>query len=477
MIFVEGVQKTEEYDLYDVFGRDKIFYKNSIVRVAGWETPVSLIYREGEEVKIRFKKEIEKYAEGFEDEPFEPHPMFNEPLFYDIMVKNYNDEQPIRCLNYAIQQYKKTNVDFTPVKLFPAELKEKLENEELMQVSYPLDSERSLFDASCYWFPVDVDAILIDFKNRETIAKDEAVTVFADGRMMFGHVGYDKKFYRLGSHKNPNGCEIYSFDNGITKIDTPQWLSNPHLLGMGYQFLKEYVVTRDCLCYNYNGDFLENKTKHHKNVKLMNDLIRLLWKINAKDSFSFYDGPYTNLMVPKEFSEFNIDDVERVVIPHLASKEILNNKALEHFIEVKRIIKNAGLENDFEHALRNIVDMNKSKIYGGSKRNICGIRLISNLRKLYKKVGSERLSGLLRNSVELKREVAQINGTSVIEYVVSASDYVLIRDERKVPKTLKKDAFWCSLEPETLIVFSCGSNENFCAVTTKTKSGLGLNRA
>jgi len=75
MIFVEGVQKTEEYDLYDVFGRDKIFYKNSIVRVAGWETPVSLIYREGEEVKIRFKKEIEKYAEGFEDVPFEPHPM------------------------------------------------------------------------------------------------------------------------------------------------------------------------------------------------------------------------------------------------------------------------------------------------------------------------------------------------------------------------------------------------------------------
>lgn len=477
MIFVEGVHKSDTYDLYDVFGRDKIFYKNSIVRVVGWETTVSIIYREGNEVKIRFKKEIEKYAEGFEDESFEPHPMFNEPIFYDIMVKNYNKEQPIRCLNYAIQQYKKKNKNFAPVKLFPAELKEKLENEELMQISYPLESDLSLFDASCYWFPVDVDAILIDFKNRETIAKDEAVTVFADGRMMFGHIGCDKKFYRLGSNKNPSGCEVYSFDDGITKIDTPQWLSNPRLLGMGYQFLKEYVVTNDNNCYNYNGDFLENKTRHHKNVKLMNDLIRLLWRINSKDCFSFYDGPYTNLMAPKEFLEFNIDDVERVLIPHLSSKEIINKKALEHFIDVQKIIKKAGLDKNFESAFRNIVDMNKSKIFGGSKRNICSERLMANLQKLYKKVSSDELARLLQNTVELKKEVAMLNGTTVVEYVVSVSDYYLIKNERKVPKSLRKDIFWSSLEPETLIIFSCETNEKFCAVTTSTKSELGLNRA
>ena len=476
MIFVDGVLEKERYDLYDVFGREKFFYKNSTVRVVGWETPVSLIYRDGNEVKIRFKKEIERYAVGFKDEPFKPHPMFDDSVFYDIMIKNYSDKQPIRCLNYAIKQYKIANKDFAPVKLFPAELKEKLENEELMQVAYPLESERSMFDASCYWFPIDVDAILIDFKNKETVPKSKAATIFADGRMMFGDVGYDSKFYCLESYEEQ---KVYSFDNGITKIDTPQWLLNPRLFGMGYNFLKEYVVTNDCDCYNYNGDFLENKTKHHKNVKLMNDLIRLLWKIDSRDGyrFNFYDGPYTNLLVPREFLEFNIDDVERVVIPHLASKEIINNKALEHFIEVKKIIKKVGLENDFEHAFRNIIDLNKSKIYGGSKRNICGERLLSNLRKLHKKIGSERLSDLLQNPVELKKEVAQINGISAVEYIVSASDYALIRDERRVPKTLKKDVFWCSLEPETLVIFSCDTSERFCAVTTSTKSGLGINRA
>ena len=86
------------------------------------------------------------------------------------------------------------------------------------------------------------------------------------------------------------------------------------------------------------------------------------------------------------------------------------------------------------------------------------------------------MARLLQNSVELKKEVAKLNGTSVIEYVVSALDYHLIKNERKVPKSLKKDVFWSTLEPETLIIFSCESDERFCAVTTSTKSGLGLNR-
>lgn len=479
MIFVDGVRKEEKYDLFDVFGRDKIFYKNSVVRVAGWETPVSLIYREGNEVKIRFKKEIEKYAEGFEDEPFEPHPMFNESVFYDIMVKDYDEEQPIRRLNYAIQQYKKMNKDFTPVKLFPNELAEKLESGEWMQVEYLLNSDNYLFDASCYWFPVDVDAILTGFKNRDAVAGDEAIIVFADGnvKMIFGHAGYDKKFYHFGPYQSSNICEVYSFDNGITRLATPLWLSNPGWFGMGYQFLREYVITRDCCCYSYSGKLLKDKTKHHKNVRFVNDLIRLLQKKRFEGYCDFSGGPSTKLTVPNAFLQFTIDDVERVIVPHLASKENINSKALEHFREVKKLIKSAELENDFEDAFRNIVELNKSRIYGGSKRNICGDRLLDNLHKLRKKVGSKRLSDLLRDAVELKKEVARINGTTVMEYAVSASDLALIRDERKVPKTLKEGDLWHSLEPQTLIVFYCGSGDRFCAVTTKTRSGLGLNQA
>ena len=67
-----------------------------------------------------------------------------------------------------------------------------------------------------------------------------------------------------------------------------------------------------------------------------------------------------------------------------------------------------GLSEDFEPSFKNIVDMNKSSVYGGSKRNICSVALLSNLCKLQKRLSRDAFAAVLNNEVECKRRLLKL---------------------------------------------------------------------
>ena len=474
MLFVNGIRKEETYDFFDVFGRDKIFYKASIARIVGWETPASIIYKDGKQIKIRFKKILEPHYDSYIDKPFEGDPEF---LFYDKQLEDYNLQEPNRRLAYAIEQFKISQNHFKAEPLFPKELEERLNNKSaFMAAEYSFDDKYDLdsfFDSTCYWFPVDIDAILTDYKNRETIRHNEGIIAYADGTAKFGHLGFDRNFYFFnGGFKYPPQKKVYQIDTGIRETSVPNWFDvsgNP----FGYTFLRDYIVTPDNNCYDYSGAFLDSKTKHYQNVKLLNDLIKMFM---VKDIRCYSDTIHVQPIIPKEFIEFDIDIIETIVVPHLSSKKMLNQTALLHFLDVKSIITKVGLSKNFEPALKNILDLNKSNVYGGSKRNICGTQLLENLKKLHKKVGNQKMAFLLENEIELKRNIATLNGVTVVEHTVSIEEFKKIKYDKRESKETKASTFWKTLGPGIVIVFSCETNERFCAVTTTTKAGISINR-
>lgn len=475
MMYANGIRKEDTYTLYDVFGPGKIFYKGTTVRIAGWETPASIFYVQNEKLRIRFKKVLEPFWLSYQDAPFDGNPSY---LFYDLELKDYNAKEPFRRMEYALARYKNTQADFSCAALTPEEVEERLSNEDLfVGPEYAFNHEinySEFYDTACYFFPVDVDAFITDFAKRNAFHSDQALLVSWNGRAMLGQIGYDGNFYNSDLFsKQGEKPRVYDIHAGVKEIQTPQWLSKTNF-SVGYIFLRNYIICPDNTCYAYSGEFLAAKTKHHSNVDLLNNVIRHLRKDQPKE---YADKLGLQLVVPREFTEFDIKSVEAIVLPHLESKGALNKAAWERFLDVKAIIEKVGLSANFGCAFRNILELNKAKLYGGSKRNICGRELLDNLRRLNKKVGNEKMAALLENEVRLKMEVARVNKMQVVEMAVSEEAFSTIKADRKVPGELKKDPAWESLQAGTLVVFSCGTEERFCAVTTSTKAGLGLNRA
>ena len=465
------------YDLSDVFGVDKFFYKNSTVRIVGWETPVSLIYSDGKSVYIKFKKELLKYASSFEDTPIDCKP---DSLFYDLSLKNHMEEAPLRQLAFALQQYKAQTNQFSTTQLFPKDVQIQLEKRYLyLPEEYLLsdDGANPLYDATCYWFPVDVDAVLISNKTENKPDKSSCVIVDFRGKRTFGNIGYDGNFYHFdlqtmsGNSKKP-AADIFDVENGLKKIGPVSW--NQSGFDSFYpNFLREYIVLRDNTCYDYSGKVLPDRTRHYKNIAFVNSIIRLLRKKNV-----LFSGrqPRLSIEYPQQFDTVNIDLVETVIFPYLRSFDALNETAAERFMEVKIILVKAGLSNQFESAFKTILDMNQSPVYGGSKKNICGKALIASLQKLQKKLLQSRFSALLNDEVECKRTLATMNGSKVIDYTVSETEFDQISNYRRLPKKTKELLCADGVEEGHIIIFHDGSGKSFFAVTTSTKAGLGINR-
>lgn len=474
MIFVDAVYPDETYSLEDVFGHEPIYYPHSLLRIAGWETPVSFIYQQNNEIMLRYKTALLTYATGFEDPPFSCPAPFANSAFYDAMAGNYIKAQSQRRLAYALQQYQHVQQTFSPIKLLPGELAQRLNTTSLLPPISLLEDHQTLFRADSYWFPVAEDTILIEFANRRVIHGDEVALLNSNGEIQFGHIGFDRRFYRFWMQEGRWNSSVYSLENRVLRSKAPGWLLSPASYGLGYRFLKDYVITPDLCCYSYAGHLLEHKTRHHQNVKLLNDILRLLWSAPANEVLT---GPATRLIVPREFVTFHIRDVDQVLVPHLSSNQALNPKAYAHFVEVQRLIEQTGLQERFETALRNMMELNRYPVYGGSNRAICSNTLLRHLHTLYEKEGKEICASLLQDVIELKKHVAKLNGKVVLDVAVSAEDYQYIHAQRTLPPPLKGTDFWASIPPGALVVFTHDGNEKFCAVISHTKSGLRFKSA
>ncbi|MBR2724469.1 MAG: hypothetical protein IKB72_03430, partial [Ruminococcus sp.] len=128
MLYLESVRKEETYGLYDVFGRSKIYYPNSTDRIWGWETPVSVIYRDRTKVKLRFKKCIKSYGEDFSEVSFEEAAKTE----FFINKNDYMKKQEVARLKYAVGKYKESREKFECNALTPRELEQILDQDDLL---------------------------------------------------------------------------------------------------------------------------------------------------------------------------------------------------------------------------------------------------------------------------------------------------------------------------------------------------------
>lgn len=408
MLLINSIKKEETCGLCDALSRDRFFYKNSIVKVVGWETPVSVFYKEGRYVKMRFKKSLKFFEKDFSDTPYGSDPSC--PLYY-IQLEKYKSERYIRQIRYAVEEFKKSGFTFEATPLVPAELKRMFEREGyLHKEEFVLNDDStmiSLFDADCLWCPVDVDAIITGYTNRDTMCSEDAMLVYWDGRVIHGKVGFDSRFYDTGTLLSlDNDSKVYELTEGVRESEKPWWIDNYKLRTTIY-FLRDYIVAPDNICYSYDGKELAYKTRHHKNVAFMNDLIRLLCKRKMRDR---YIAVHLQATIPDELTRFELDDVERIIVPHLATQNALDERALKRFLALKTIIKKAGFKTEFQTQLRNILELNGHRECGGSGRGMCSEKLLANLNKLHKKAGNERMAVLLCDFDLLKKEVACING-------------------------------------------------------------------
>ncbi len=408
-MYLDEVRKEERYSVYDVFGRNKICYENSMARIWGWETPVSIIYREEEMIKLRFKKTLEPYAEGFEAVPFEECP--EKELC--ISAEHDDKKQTEKRFLFALENYKKSREGFECKPLTPKALEHFLKSGfELYEEEYLLSDDGSspLYDAYCYWFAVDVDCILCSFHTGLSIDRQRAVLSFWNDNCCFGDVGYDGKFYKIEFFfEEGRKHQIYDVKDGLKEVSLPEWLQN-YKASFGCRFLRGYIVTAANDCYDYEGNYLENASLHHKNVRFLNDMIKFLRKKEV-ETLDF-KVPHLEMTLPAELLRIDVEDIEHLLVPHLESKNALSRGALNRFLQVKAIIKKAGVQEDFIQVVRNILCLNCVADCGGSSRGLCSDKLLANLNKLLKSAGAHKTKALLLDYEALKAEVIRINNKS-----------------------------------------------------------------
>lgn len=473
MLFINErkMDKNERYGLEDVYGRGKICYHASAKRIVGWETPVSILFSAGEKINIRFKKKLLEYEPAAE-------PLVGRSVFDNDRqlgeVRDGSHSQLRRC----IAAYRETHPEFMALQLQPQELQEflKEKRETLLPMVYTLNTDSELFTSECYWFPVDVDGIIADFSNWRTIDQDEAVIASFSRPLQFGHVGFDKRFYAaVITEDGHQAWRVYTLSEkrAMEETASPPWLKNGDFRSFRYSFRKHYVIDGFNNCYSYEGQWLPDKSQYYKNMALLDDVIRCLSK---REAVVYGEGPYWNLQLSAEF-QLTAETIEQSVIPYLSSKNVLNETAADAFRSIKAIIEKAGVENEFGQVFENILELNKHSIYGGSKRNFCGKALLRCLQSLSEQRPKNELACILKNGISLKKEVARLNGVTVKTYAVSEEDYILIREKKRIRRSIKTDPQWQQLTAGTLVVFNCESHEEFCAVITSTKNGSGIRRA
>ncbi|MBQ7980961.1 MAG: hypothetical protein IJ305_05060, partial [Oscillospiraceae bacterium] len=253
------ISERQKYRIIEIFGRDKFFYKPTLVRIAGWETPVSLIFAKDGKIIFRFKKTLLNYLTKTEAEKI--------------------DIESELCIRYALKKYKLVAKEFSATPLTLSELNEALSGK-LFDRAFPEDAEMTIFDGSDLWFPIEEDCVLVGLSESVDGDGNGAVFCYADGTFRFGKVGFDGKFYQIENMPFAPRCTgVFSLDGTTDGEPAPEWI-NAEVWGGRFKFTRDCVKRPDNRCFSYDGKELSDRTIHHKNIALLNDMIKLLYKPN-----------------------------------------------------------------------------------------------------------------------------------------------------------------------------------------------------
>lgn len=382
MIFADEISERQKYRIIEIFGRDKFFYKPTLVRIAGWETPVSLIFAKDGKITFRFKKTLLDYLTKTEAEKM--------------------DTEGELCIRYALKKYKLAVKEFSATPLTLSELNEALSGK-LFDRAFPKDAEMTIFDGSDLWFPIEEDCVLVGLSDSVDDDGNGAVFCYADGSFRFGKVGFDGKFYQIENMPIAPRCTgVFSFDGTTDGEPAPDWI-NAEVWGGRFKFTRDYVKRPDNRCFSYDGKELSDRTIHHKNIALLNDIIKLLYKPNREGS----GFPRTKIVVSENFDKFPIGDVERVAAANLAINGVLSQVAMSRFLRIKSIIEKAGLGDSFEKPMRNILSLSESKEFRSRAGAFCSKELILALEKMSGEKSSDELAAVLCDEALLRQTLTK----------------------------------------------------------------------
>lgn len=93
----------------------------------------------------------------------------------------------------------------------------------------------------------------------------------------------------------------------------------------------------------------------------------------------------------------------------MKSLSAVNESALQCYEELKKVCLNAGITSEFATEFKNIFNLNKSYLYGGSKRGFCGRRLVENIKALQRKLSKKDFRNMLSNQESFKSAILKLN--------------------------------------------------------------------
>ena len=138
----------------------------------------------------------------------------------------------------------------------------------------------------------------------------------------------------------------------------------------------------------------------------MNKIIKRFWNHRLPD---FDNSLKLTVTYSGEIDTVTFDTIDYIIIPYMKSFGGVSDSALLCYEELKKIFLKAGITSNFTEEFKTIFRLNKSHLFGGSKRGFCGRRLVENLKFLQKRMDKKDFLSMLSNEETLKAAILGIN--------------------------------------------------------------------
>ncbi len=371
-MIIESVSEHYKYDGLDVTERERFYYRDSTVRIVGWETPVSVIYVRGKDVYLRFRAALSAFEQ---DEKTD-----NRTVRHRRAARRFCQQEP-----YA---------PMTP--LTKEALDERLAEEGLSQ-AYCLSD--GMDDAESFWYPVRADAVLFFMKklSSDRPSNDATIRLF-DGTCVCGGIGFDGRFYT----KAADGAYVSEPET----FDRPEpWPSDAPC--SQYPFLtlyRQYAVVGD-RCYSYSGEYLEERTVHHRSCGQVIGLYNLLHK-RAKALSA--DHVYMDILLPP-LAGVTETMVKDVLLPLMRAEGTADPRKTAQLNTLIAHIDYARLSDSFYEVLQRLLSLNADRLCGGTGRRLCSRALLAHLQTLRDTCSEAAFAALLSDETALRTEIRRLH--------------------------------------------------------------------
>lgn len=379
-MWIKEVSDRQQYGALDVVDRAWLYYPDSTVRIVGWETPVSVIFARGKQVLLRLKRTIVTYADG----------------------ADVGDEtERRRCMT----RFRQTG-DTSRRALAAEELEALLSSDVCFEEEYRLSEEAPYIrdTAQSVWFPVSADAVLFVYSSIVTGEPLRTGIVRAfDGSCAYTTLGFDGRLY----FERRDGIYVAAY----AQYDQPQpWVTEKTY--RPYRTLtlyREYAVVNGEHCYDYDGNYLEERSTHHRCCA---ELHRLYDKLRKRPTHerkrrvgvSVSDSVRMVVELPplKAVSRYLVADV---LIPAMKAERIADLRKTATMETLIEMIEYAESDAPFYEILERLMRMNRLRECGGTGRGICSRELMAHLRVFRKAIPKARFAALLNDEANLVHEL------------------------------------------------------------------------